>query len=263
MTASADEISVSPTAFSLNGHHIVVTGGGRGLGRGIAVSVARAGATVTVVSRSVQQLESTADIITAHGGLCHTHAADVADHDQADRHIASISDIAPIDGIVHAAGVQVRKPAVEVTPADWRYVQSVNADAPFFWTTAVARRQLATGRTGSHVFIGSLNSTIGLPRIAPYAASKTAMLGMARSLSTEWAASNLRVNVVAPGYFHTELTADLLANQERASAVLDRIPAGRLGTAADLGGAVVFLLSPASSYLTGQLINIDGGWLAA
>lgn len=263
MSTDIDLLATSAQSFSLTGKHVVVTGGGRGLGQGIAISAARSGAAVSVVARSADQLQQTADLIAEHGGSCRVVTADLGRTEDLDDLVTELSVPAPIDGIVHVAGVQLRKDATAVTVADWRWVQQLNVEAPYFLSTAVARRQQAAGRPGSHVFIGSLNSTIGLPRIAPYAASKTALLGMARVLSTEWAASGLRANVIGPGYFHTQLTDDLFADPANRTRILGRIPAGRLGHPADLGGAVVFLLSDASGYLTGQLINVDGGWLAS
>jgi 2-deoxy-D-gluconate 3-dehydrogenase len=261
--ADVDALAIAPSAFRLDGRHVVVTGGGRGLGQGIAISAARAGARVTVVARSTEQLAETVALIERLGGDCTAHAADLSDVASIPRHADAIAARQPVDGIVHAAGVQRRRSAVEVTVEDWRFVQTLNVEAPFFFSTAIARHQLADGRPGSHVFIGSLNSSIGLARITPYAASKTALLGMARSLSTEWAASGLRANVIGPGYFHTQLTADLLSEPENEQRIRQRIPMGRLGSAADLGGAAVFLLSDASTYMSGQLINVDGGWLAS
>ena len=139
---------------------------------------------------------------------------------------------------------------------------AIHLDAPFFLSTALHRDQLGDGRRGAHVFIGSLTSARGIANIAPYAAAKSALLGVIRTLAVEWATSGTRVNGIAPGYFRTELTADLFADRDRAAWVLDRIPMGRLGDPADLAGAVVFLLSPASGYITGQLLPVDGGWLA-
>lgn len=256
-------LAVGPSAFSLSGKHIVVTGGGRGLGQGIAVSAALAGALVTVVARSADQLEQTTKLITEQGLDARSHPADLSDTDALAAHVESIAEAGPIAGVVHAAGVQLRKPAVDVTTDDWRFVQRMNVEAPFFLSTAIARMQQDEGRGGSHVFVGSLNSTIGLPRVSPYAASKTALLGMARVMSTEWSATAIRANVVGPGYFHTKLTDDLLSDPEDRARVLGRIPMGRLGDASDLGGIAVFLLSDASRYLSGQLINVDGGWLAS
>ena len=263
MSDDIELLATSPDAFSLTGKHVVVTGGGRGLGQGIAVSAALSGAHVTVVARSEDQLRTTADLIEGKGGTCRIVPADLSDIDALGDLVAELSEPAPIDGIVHVAGVQLRKEAVDVTVEDWRWVQRMNVEAPYFLSTAVARLQQKAQRPGSHVFIGSLNSTIGLPRISPYAASKTALLGMARVMSTEWAAHGQRANVVGPGYFHTQLTDDLFKDPANRARVLGRIPAGRLGNPADLGGAVVFLLSDASRYLTGQLINVDGGWLAS
>lgn len=260
---SDDPTSIDPSTFRLDGRHVLVTGGGRGLGRGIAVSAARAGAHITALSRSAVELHHTADLVERYGGTCTAYPADLCDIDAIEAHIEAISEHGIIDGVVHAAGVQVRKDAVQVSADEWRRVQTMNVEAPFFLSTAIARTQLTEKRRGSHVFVGSLNSTIGLPRIAPYAASKTALLGVARSLSTEWSGSGLRANVIGPGYFRTKLTEDLFAEPGNEERILGRIPTGRLGTAADLGGPAVFLLSDASAYLTGQLINVDGGWLAS
>ncbi|UOY03355.1 SDR family NAD(P)-dependent oxidoreductase [Blastococcus sp. PRF04-17] len=144
---------------------------------------------MTVVARSTEQLDRTATLVEQAGGSCTTYPADLADIAAIPGHADTIGAQRPVDGVVHAAGVQRRRAAVDITVEDWRFVQTLNVEAPFFLSTAIARRQLADGRPGSHVFIGSLNSTIGLPRIAPYVASKTAVLGLARSLSTEWASA--------------------------------------------------------------------------
>ncbi len=249
--------------FSLRDRHVVVTGGGRGIGQGIALAAARAGAEVTILARSADQLAETVGQIEHNGGVAKAYAVDLGKLETLDGHVETVwTEVGPVDGVVHAAGVQRRKNSVDVELDDWRFVQLINIDAPFFLTTAIAQRQLASSRPGSHVFVGSLNSTIGLPYIAPYAASKTALLGLARSLSTEWASAGLRVNVIGPGYFHTALTDDLLSKPENSQRILDRIPMRRLGTPEDLGGAAVFLLSDASAYVSGHLLNVDGGWLA-
>lgn len=249
--------------FDLTGRHIVVTGGGRGIGRAIAESAAKAGAMVTIVSRSRDELERTAAGIGGEGRRCEVRTADLSVTDALPDLVAEIASVAPIDGVVHAAGVQLRKPAVEITLRDWRFVQQTNTEAPFFLSTAIARTQLADHRPGSHVFVGSLNSSIGLPRIAPYVASKTALLGITRALATEWAGDRIRANIIGPGYFHTALTDDLLAHEQDRARILGRIPMRRLGDPREVGDAAVFLLSDASRYMTGQLLNVDGGWLAS
>ena len=257
-------LAITPAAFSLAGRHVLVTGGGRGLGQGIALSAAAAGATVTVVARSQDQLGETVALAMEQGaGACIAQSADLSDIADIPGLVAAIADRLPIDGVVHAAAAQLRIDAVDVTPDDWRFIQTLNLDAPFFLSTAIARHQLATGRPGSHVFVGSLNSTIALARIAPYVVSKTALVGVARAMSTEWSASGIRANVIGPGFFETAQTEDLLSHPKDRARILNRIPMGTLGTPADLGGVSVFLLSDASRYLTGQLINVDGGWLAS
>lgn len=268
MTSSSSENEIEQlacplSAFDLGTKHVVVTGGGRGLGRGIALSAALAGATVTIISRSADELNGTVDLCAANGGTCFARPADLSDIDAFDDLVEEISARQPIDGVVHAAGVQVRRDSIDVTPDDWEFVQTMNLQAPFFLSTRIAKTQIASGRKGSHVFVGSLNSSIGLARIAPYAAAKTALLGVARVFSTEWAQYGIRANVVGPGYFHTKLTEGLLADEAQYKRILGRIPAGRLGVPSDLGGVCIFLLSDASTYVSGQLINVDGGWLAS
>jgi len=245
----------------LSGRTYIVTGAGRGLGRAMALSIAAAGGSVVAVARTAEQLKETAALDPADRvvPLC----ADVADIEHAEQLIARARAAAgPLDGIVHAAGTQYRAPAIAVPVAAWRELMAVHLDAPFFLSTSLHRDMLRDGRSGAHIFIGSLTSARGIANIAPYAAAKSALLGLIRTLAVEWAASGTRVNGIAPGYFRTELTADLLADPGRASWVLDRIPMGRLGEPADLAGAVLFLLSPASGYITGHLLPVDGGWLA-
>lgn len=249
--------------FGLEGRHVVVTGGGRGIGRAVAVVAASAGAAVTVVSRTASELADTRREIEDAGGTCRIYPADLADTDGLPRIADDLWSYAPIDGVVHAAGVQVRKDAVDVTPDDWDLVLAVNVKAPYFLSTAIARLQLADDRPGSHVFIGSLNSSIGLPRISPYVASKSALLGVTRALSTEWAAHGIRSNIIGPGYFDTALTRDLLKSEADRTRVMGRIPMRRLGATRDIGDAAVFLLGDASGYVSGQLLNVDGGWLAS
>jgi NAD(P)-dependent dehydrogenase (short-subunit alcohol dehydrogenase family) len=254
-------VNEAASRLDLSGRTYIVTGAGRGLGRAMALAVAAAGGGVVAVARTAEQLAETAALGPA--GRVIPLCADVADVEHADQLIARATAAAgPLDGIVHAAGTQYRAPATAVPVAAWRDLMAVHLDAPFFLSTALHRDMQQAGRPGVHVFIGSLTSARGIANIAPYAAAKSALLGLIRTLAVEWAASGTRVNGIAPGYFRTELTADLLADPERASWVLDRIPMGRLGEPADLAGAVLFLLSPASGYVTGQLLPVDGGWLA-
>ena len=247
--------------FGLAGRSIVVTGAGRGLGRGLALAVAASGARVVAVSRTAAELAQT----TALGpdGAMIALPWDIARVERADELVERATELAgPIHGVVHAAGIQHRARAESFSVEEWRAVTAVDMDAPFFLSTALHRAQLAESRAGVHVFVGSLASSLGLRNVSAYAASKSGLLGIVRTLAVEWASSGARVNCLAPGYFKTELTADLFADPERAAWVHSRIPMGRLGVAADLAGAAVFLLCDASAYITGQVLNVDGGWLA-
>jgi 2-dehydro-3-deoxy-D-gluconate 5-dehydrogenase len=259
-TTEPDRAPFTPT-FDLAGHSVLVTGAGRGLGRGMALAAAAAGATVVAVSRTASDLEQTARL--AAGGRLLPLVWDLAEVAATDGLVEQAESLAgPLHGVVHAAGVQRRLPAIEFSVEDWRYVTAVNLDAPFFLSTAVHRSQRSHGHRGSHVFVGSLASSIGLRNVGAYAASKSGLLGIVRTLALEWAAEGARVNCIVPGYFETALTADLFADAERAAWVLSRIPMGRTGQPEDLAGAVIFLLSDASAYITGQVIAVDGGWLA-
>lgn len=262
--ASVDQTALDPAAFALDGKTVIVTGGGRGLGQGIALSAAMCGADVIAVARSINQLEETKDLASDLGREMRIMSADLSESADLPGLVNRLwRDHGPIYGIVHAAGVQVRKPAIDVTPDDWTFVHAINTTAPFFMSTTLARLQIENQYAGSHLMVGSLNSTIGLANVAPYAASKTALLGMARVMSTEWAQHGIRTNVIGPGYFATELTKDLLSEDSNRQRILSRIPMRSLGAAKDVGAVAVFLLSDASRYITGQLINVDGGWLSS
>ena len=252
-------LSVQPDSFSLRGRRVIVTGAGRGLGQGIALALVRAGADVVGAARSPDQVRATAEAAAGESGSFRPLVADVSRASGLDDIVAAAGGVW---GVVHAAGNQVRKPAVEVTRQEWRSIQDVHLEAPFFLSTALARAQIQTGTGGSHLFVASLGSAIGLPQIAPYAAAKSGVLGLVRTLAAEWAEAGIRVNAILPGYFHTALTDALLTDPAQRDRVLSRIPMRRLGTVDDLGGAAVFLLSAASSYITGHCLTVDGGWLA-
>jgi 2-deoxy-D-gluconate 3-dehydrogenase len=246
--------------FALENRTILVTGAGRGLGRAMALAAVGAGATVVAVARSEDQLRETAALAERAGGRVFTLPWDLSDLHRADALVDQAGERAgALHGVVHAAGVQHRAPAIEVQVEDWERVATLNLAAPFFLSTALHR---AAG-AGSHVFVGSLTSHLGIANIGPYAASKSGLHGIVRTLAVEWASTGARANALAPGYFHTELTDALLADAERSAWIRSRIPMGRLGRPEDLAGTVVFLLSDASAYITGQMVNVDGGWTCA
>lgn len=244
-------------SFSLAGRRVLVTGGSRGLGRAMARGLAGAGAEVVAVSRTVVQDDADRGV--------HPLAGDVTDTARVTEMVDAAEQIlgGTVDSIVHAAGVQHRASAVDFPLEEWERVVRVNLTAPFVLSQEVGRRQIERGVAGSHVFIASLTSMLGIPDIAAYAATKTGVMGVVRSLAVEWAPQGIRVNAIGPGYFRTALTEELFTNDEARDGLMRRIPQKRFGSPDDLSGALVFLTSDASVYVTGQLLMVDGGWTAA
>jgi 2-dehydro-3-deoxy-D-gluconate 5-dehydrogenase len=167
-----------------------------------------------------------------------------------------------VDILVNNAGIIRRSDAIDFTEKDWDDVMNVNLKATFFLTQAVARRMLAHGRGGKIINIASLLSFQGGIRIPSYTASKSGLAGLTRLLANEWASKGINVNAIAPGYVETNNTEALRQDPKRSSEILARIPAGRWGEPADIGGAAVFLASKAANYIHGVVLPVDGGWLA-
>jgi len=162
---------------------------------------------------------------------------------------------------LNSVGTQVRKPVLEISEQEWDYLIGVNLKSVYFVTQAAAREMIKV-KKGKIINITSLTSFIGLPNVSIYGASKGGIAALTRQWAIEWAKYNINVNAIGPGYFKTALTADLFKDETRFKWVLSRIPLGRTGVPEDLAGAAVFLASDASDYITGQIINVDGGWLA-
>lgn len=242
--------------FDLDGRRVLLTGGSRGLGRAMAEGLAQAGASVVAVARTAT--EDSAD------GRVRTVQADVADLDALPDLVDRAEEMLEghVDTVVHAAGVQHRAAAVSFPPEEWQRLVTVNLTAPFTLSQEVGRRQLERSEPGSHIFIASLTSHIGLPNLAAYAATKSGVMGVVRTLAVEWAASGIRVNALGPGYFRTALTEALFQDEAARERLYQRIPMKRFGQPVDLSGPAVFLASDASRYVTGQLLMVDGGWTA-
>ncbi|WP_077966714.1 2-dehydro-3-deoxy-D-gluconate 5-dehydrogenase KduD [Ensifer adhaerens] len=249
------------SAFSLDGKRVLVTGANTGIGQGIAVSIGRAGGEVVAVGRS--SMAETVGKVEAVGGRVVPVACDLADGDAVKRLIDRVSDeCGPLSGLVNNAGIIRRAASVELSEADWDEVLDLNLKAAFLLSQAYGRRLLAEKREGRIVNIASLLSFQGGIRVASYTASKHGVLGITRILANEWASQNINVNAIAPGYIVSNNTEALRADIDRNAAILERIPAGRWGTPDDIGDAAVFLLAPASRYMHGAVIPVDGGWLA-
>lgn len=248
------------SAFSLEGRRVLVTGANTGIGQGIAVSAARAGASVIGVGRSA--MDETADRIAALGGGFEAIACDLSETAAAQAMLDRVWESGPLDGLVNNAGIIRRADAVDFSEADWDDVMDVNLKTLFFLCQSFGRKALGEGRKGKIVNIASMLSFQGGIRVASYTASKHGVLGITRLLACEWAAKGINVNAVAPGYIETNNTEVLRADPDRSAAILARIPAGRWGGPDDIGDAAVFLLARASDYMHGAVVPVDGGWLA-
>lgn len=249
--------------FKLKGNVALVTGASRGLGQGMALALAEAGADVALVARTKSSLEETAAMVEKVGSKALVLQADLAQNSESERVVKdTVAHFGQIDILLNAAGTQIRKPIAEMTEQDYDYLMSVNLKALYFLSQA-AVKEMVKRHKGKIINIASLASSIGLSNISIYGVSKGGVASMTRQFAVELAKQNIQVNSIGPGYFITELTAALFKDEERAKWVLGKIPMGRTGDADDLKGAAVFLASAASDYITGQILNVDGGWLAA
>jgi NAD(P)-dependent dehydrogenase (short-subunit alcohol dehydrogenase family) len=251
----------APIDFDLDGKVVVITGGSRGMGLAMARGAHAAGAAVVAVAQDPDRLRSVAEEAGAAGARIQTVAADLADDDERARAFAEIVDRhGRIDGLVNNAGVTKVAPSIDYDLADLRRILEVNVTAVFACAQAAAR---AMPEGGAIVNTASLSSFIGQPERAAYVASKTAVLGLTRALAVEWGERGIRVNAIAPGYIETDITADLLRRGVLDRSVIEgRTPVRRFGTPEDVVGATLFLLSDASSFVSGATLSIDGGWLA-
>lgn len=242
--------------FSLAGRRALVTGANTGIGQAIAVGLAQAGASVVCAGRRAS--DETVAQIAAQGGKAGSVLVDFADPMAGQGLFAGQG----FDILVNNAGIIRRADAVDFTEADWDAVMDVNLKALFFTTQAFAREVFAQGGMGRVVNIASLLSFQGGIRVPSYTASKHGVAGLTKLLANEWAARGINVNAVAPGYIETNNTEALRADPDRNRAILERIPAGRWGDPADIAGAATYLCTPASAYIHGAVLNVDGGWLA-
>ena len=247
--------------FRLDGRVALVTGANTGLGQAVAVALAAAGADPVLAGRS-DPAETLASI-AALGRRAHWARVEFGKVAAIEPLLQEAWDaFGGVDVLVNNAGIIRRNAALDFTEADWDEVLDVNLKSVFFLSQAVARRWLAANRPGKIINIASLLSFQGGVRVPSYTASKSGLAGITRLLANEWAARGINVNAIAPGYFETNNTEALRADAERCRDILARIPAGRWGKPSDLGGAAVFLASPASDYVHGAIVPVDGGWLA-
>lgn len=252
---------MSDPLFSVEGRLAIVTGSSRGIGKALAAGLLAAGGHVVLNGRDVAQLERTRDELAGvvGGGDVHTMAFDVTDSTAVSVGIARIeNEIGPIDILVNNTGVQHRAPFTEFTDADWYRLLDTNLSSAFLTGREVARRMVER-RRGKIINICSLQSEVTRPGITPYAATKGALRMLTKGMCADLAGSGIGVNGIGPGYFETEMTAALVADEQFSAWVRGRTPAGRWGNVADLIGTLIFLASPASDFVNGQIIYVDGG----
>jgi 2-deoxy-D-gluconate 3-dehydrogenase len=248
-------------AFRLEGQVALVTGARQGLGQGLALALAEAGADIAALDKG--DVAGTGAAVTALRRRFLPISCDLREASPADlRRVVerAVSELGRLDILINNAGIIRRSPAVDFSEADWDDVLQINLKAMFFLSQAVARIMLSQGR-GKIINIASMLSFQGGILVPSYTAAKSGVAGITRALANEWAGRGINVNAIAPGYMATDNTAALRADAKRSASILERIPAGRWGTPDDLKGTAVFLASSASDYLHGAIVPVDGGWM--
>jgi gluconate 5-dehydrogenase len=250
--------------FNLAGKTALVTGGSRGIGLGVAQGLAEHGADIAIIARSKEQLETAgSQIQTETGKKVYTYPFDVGNIKEIEALFDNIiAETKGIDILVNCAGTTIRGPSEDVDLDTWNHVIEVNLTATFVISQAFCRYRRKAEKAGRIINIGSLTCHGGRPTTAAYASSKGGLLSLTRTLAVEWAKYNINVNAIGPGYIATELTEPLWTNDEFNKWVLAKTPLGRWGRPEDLAGTAVMLASKAGNFITGQIIYVDGGWLA-
>lgn len=249
--------------FDLSGRVAIVTGAGAGLGATFAEALAEAGASVVCAGRTLSKVEQTAGRLRERGFRAVAVRTDVTIEDDV---IALVrraeQEFGGIDILVNNAGIVIAQPPEAISLADWKAVMDVNLTGVFVCAREVAKSMIAAGRPGSIINLASIFGLVAshpVPATA-YSAAKGAVNNLTRDLATHWASRSIRVNAIGPGCFPTEMTAGLLSSPELVKMIEGRTPMGRIGNPEELKGAIVFLASRASSYVTGQTLYVDGGW---
>jgi 2-deoxy-D-gluconate 3-dehydrogenase len=246
--------------FDLHGRSAVVTGAGRGIGRAVALGLSRAGADVVLLGRPGSS-DATRDAVTEIGGTVDVVDLDMSDLDAVQSVGSELAGSRQIDIVVNNAGIIDREDTVDVERDAWQRVLDINLNGLFFLCQQLGRPMVERGH-GKIVSIASLLSFQGGIRVASYAASKHGVAGVTKALANEWGPHGVQVNAIAPGYIATDNTTALREDADRSRSILERIPAGRWGSADDIAGAAVFLSSSAADYVNGHVLTVDGGWMA-
>ena len=249
--------------FDLTGRHVLVTGASSGLGRHFAGLLGRAGARLTLGARRAEALARTVSTVEAEGGQAQAVVMDVADRAGIEAALdAAEARFGPVRVLVNNAGITATTPTLDLTEAEWDGVIDTNLKGVFLVAQATARRMVAAKGGGSIVNVASILGLRVAGGLAPYAASKAAVLQLTKSMALDWARHGIRVNALAPGYVRTELNGAFF-DSEPGKALIKRVPQRRLGEAGELDGALLLLASDAGSYMTGSVIAVDGGHLVS
>jgi 2-deoxy-D-gluconate 3-dehydrogenase len=252
---------MSLSHFKLDGRVAIVTGCNTGLGQGMALALAQAGA--DIVGVNVSSPDDTKTQVEALGRRFMDLRANLSDISCIAGLVSEATQLTgSVNILVNNAGIIRREDAINFTEKDWDDVMDLNLKSGFFFSQAVARQFMTQGTGGKIINVASMLSYQGGVRVPSYTSSKSGVMGMTRALANEWAKHNINVNAIAPGYMATDNTTALRADEARNAAILERIPAGRWGVPADMAGPVVFLASEASNYVNGYTVAVDGGWLA-
>jgi NAD(P)-dependent dehydrogenase (short-subunit alcohol dehydrogenase family) len=249
--------------FNLTGHVAVITGGGSGIGLGMARGLSRAGASVVVLGRNPQRLEDAAAQLRSHGSPVLALTCDVTDEQAVTDTMARVrAEFGSLDSCFANAGVRgTFTPVLDTSLAEFRATTAVDLDGVFLTLREAARQMVAAGRGGSLVGVSSLGALQGMPRQPAYAASKAGVTALIDSMAVELARHGIRANTIQPGWFDTDMTSAGLADERFSARVLPRVPARRWGEPEDVAGVAVYLASSASRYQTGDVLRIDGGYL--
>jgi NAD(P)-dependent dehydrogenase (short-subunit alcohol dehydrogenase family) len=249
--------------FGLHGKLALITGGARGLGRTMAIALGEAGADLALIGRTRESCETAAsEIASATGRKVRAFTADVTNASDVTRVTSEIvKACGAIDILVNNAGTNIRGTIEQLSEADWDSVIDTNLKGPFLCAKAIAPQMVARG-WGRVINMGSILAAVALPGRAPYASSKSGIVGLTRVLALEWAATGVTCNAICPGPFATDMNKQLLNDPQAYQQFVSNIPMGRWGELDDIAGAVVFLASDASAYVTGSALFVDGGWTA-
>jgi 2-deoxy-D-gluconate 3-dehydrogenase len=250
---------VSEDGRVLAGRVALVTGAGRGIGYAIAQALGGAGATVACAARSLDQVEAAAAAIRARGGSARAFRLDVTRAADIATQVEAITQaLGPIDVLVNNAGINLQKRSLELTDEEWERILATNLTSMFRLARAVAPSMIARG-AGKIINVGSMWGRVGVPQFLAYSVSKAGVDALTRSLAVEWARHGIRVNCLAPGYIRTDFSVDAMTDEQTRALILSRIPLRRLGEPDEVGSLAVYLASPASDFMTGQIIYLDGG----